>query len=105
MLAVYGELPDSLRKVAGTLLAGRPASAAAMLQAVDDGKLAAGLVSAEVISLLRSHRDEGVGQLLTKHFADSEVDAAELEQDQVGTCIVPSMARSAPGRYSTEKTH
>ena len=31
--------------------------------------------------------------------------AAELEQDQVGTCIVPSMARSAPGRYSTEKTH
>ncbi|MDE2641477.1 MAG: c-type cytochrome [Verrucomicrobiota bacterium] len=81
VLAVYGELPDSLRKVAGTLLAGRPASAAAMLQAVDDGKLAAGLVSAEVISLLRSHRDERVGHLLTKHFADTEADAAKLEQE------------------------
>ena len=81
VLAVYGQLTDGLRKVAGTLLAGRPASAAAMLQAVDDGKLSAGLVSAEVISLLRTHRDERVGQLLAKHFTDSETDAATLEHE------------------------
>ena len=81
VLAVYGQLTDGLRKVAGTLLAGRSSSALALLQAVDEGNLAAGLVSAEVVSMLRSHRDDPVGQLLARHFANSETDAARLDQE------------------------
>ncbi|MBC8242774.1 MAG: c-type cytochrome [Verrucomicrobia bacterium] len=81
VLAVYGGLPDGLRKAAGTLLAGRADWALELLRAVDTGDLAAGLVSAEVVSLLRSHGDNRVGQLLAGHFAGSETDAARLEQE------------------------
>ena len=81
LLAVYGALPDELRKAAGTLLAGRSDWAIDLLRAVDAGDLAAGLVSAEVVSLLRSHGDERLGQLLSRHFAGSETDAARLEQE------------------------
>ena len=81
VLAVYGELPDSLRKVAGTLLAGRESWALEFLRAVDGGELAAGLVSAEVVSLLRSHGEGRVGQLLDKHFAGAATDEAKLEQE------------------------
>ena len=79
VLAVYGELPDGLRKVAGMLLAGREAWALELLRAVDTGELAAGLVSAEVVSLLRSHGDGRIGQLLARHFAGAAMDAAKLE--------------------------
>ena len=81
VLAVYGELPDGLRKVAGMLLAGRADWATDFLRTVDTGELAVGLVSAEVIGLLRSHRDGRVGQLLAKHFAGAATDAAKLEQE------------------------
>ncbi|MDP6678553.1 MAG: c-type cytochrome [Verrucomicrobiota bacterium] len=81
LLAVYGALPDELRKAAGTLLAGRSDWAIDLLRAVDAGDLAAGLVSAEVVSLLRSHGDERLGQLLSRHFAGSETDAVRLEQE------------------------
>ncbi len=81
LLAVYGTLPDDLRKAAGPLLAGRVDWALELLRAVDTGDLVAGLVSAEVLSLLRSHGDERLGQLLSRHFADSETDAAGLEQE------------------------
>jgi len=81
LLAVYGALPDELRKAAGTLLAGRADWAIDLLRAVDAGDLAAGLVSAEVVSLLRSHGDERLGQLLSRHFAGSETDAVRLEQE------------------------
>ena len=81
VLAVYGELPDGLRKVAGMLLAGREAWALELLRAVDTGELAAGLVSAEVVSLLRSHGDGRIGQLLARHFAGAAMDAAKLEQE------------------------
>ena len=79
VLAVYGELPDSLRKVAGMLLAGRADWAFELLREVDAGELAADLVSAEVASLLRSHGGGRVGQLSTKHFAGAAMDAAKLE--------------------------
>ena len=81
LLAVYGALPDELRKAAGPLLAGRVDWAIDLLRAVDAGDLAAGLVSAEVVSLLHSHGDERLGQLLSRHFAGSETDAVRLEQE------------------------
>ena len=81
VLAVYGELPDSLRKIAGMLLAGRADWAFELLRAVDAGDLSAGLVSAEVASLLRSHGVGRVGQLLAKHFAGAATDAAKLEME------------------------
>ena len=81
VLAVYGELPDGLRKVAGMLLAGREAWALELLRAVDAGELAVGLVSAEVVSLLRSHGDERIGQLLARYFAGAAMDAAKLEME------------------------
>ena len=81
VLAVYGGLPDGLRKVAGTLLAGREDWAFELLRVVDGGELVASLVSAEVASLLRSHGDGRVGQLLDRHFAGAVTDAARLEQE------------------------
>ena len=68
-------------KVAGMLLAGRGDWGAVFLGTVVTGELAVGLVSGEVIGLLRSHRDGGVGQLLAKHFAGAATDAAKLEQE------------------------
>ncbi len=81
VLAVYGGLPDGLRKAAGMLVAGRVDWALELLRAIDAGGLAASLVSAEVVSLLRSQGDERVGQLLAKHFAGATTDAAKLEKE------------------------
>lgn len=39
------------------------------------------MVSAEVVSLLRSHGDGRIGQLLARHFAGAAMDAAKLEQE------------------------
>jgi len=81
VLAVYAGLPDVLRKAAGTLLASRVDWALKLLLTVDVGRLASGLVSAEVAVLLRSHGDQRVARLLAKHFANSVTDAAKLEQE------------------------
>ena len=81
VLAVFSEMSGGLRKIAGTLLAGRSDWAFELLRLVDNGDLAASLISAEVVSLLRSYKDIQVKQLLAKHFAGSEMDSVRMEKE------------------------
>ncbi len=81
ILDVYVSLPIEVRQVAGALLAGRITFARALLQSVEDGALPSGLVSPEVVNLMRSHKDARVSLLVDKHFASLETDSAKLEEE------------------------
>ena len=81
ILDVYASLPVEVRQVAGTLLAGRVTFARVLLQSVEDGALSSVLVSPEVVSLMRSHKDSRISLLVDKHFADVETDSAKLENE------------------------
>ena len=78
-IAVYPGLPSDLRQVAGTLLAGRPSSATALVDAVAEGEISAALVSPEVVSLLRTHKTPKLARKLNKLFSNVETDSTKLE--------------------------
>ena len=77
----YASFPTEVRQVAGTLLAGRINFARALAQAVEDGELSSVLVTPEVVSLLRAHKDSKVSAMVDKHFSNIETDAAKLEAE------------------------
>ncbi|MDD9866374.1 MAG: HEAT repeat domain-containing protein [Verrucomicrobiales bacterium] len=80
-IAVYPQLPSDLRQVAGTLLAGRAAFAAAFVKAVEVGEISAALVSPEVISLLKTHSEPTFSRRVNTIFSSAETDSAKLEKE------------------------
>jgi len=80
-IAVYPRLPSDLRLVAGTLLAGRAAFAAAFVKAVKEGEISVTLVSPEVISLLRTHSENNLTGKVNELFISAETDSANLEKE------------------------
>jgi putative membrane-bound dehydrogenase-like protein len=68
VLAAYPHLSAGLRGRAQALLAGRPASALALLQAVDAGRIAAAEVPLEQLRRMVGYKDERVQGLIAKHW-------------------------------------
>jgi putative heme-binding domain-containing protein len=68
VLARYPRLSSSMRDRARTLLASRPASALALLQAVDGGRIAPRDVPLDQLRRLATHKDEGIRKLIEKHW-------------------------------------
>ena len=78
-IALYASLPSHVRLVAGTMLAGRRSFAEALVAAVESGEISATLISPEVVSLLRSHPEPKLSELVEKLFTGAETNAAKLE--------------------------
>ena len=80
-ITIFPGLPSDLRQVAGTLLAGRSAFAAAFVKAVEAGKISVALVSPEVVSLLRTHTEPTLAGKVNELFSGAETDSAKLEME------------------------
>jgi putative membrane-bound dehydrogenase-like protein len=68
VLALYPRLSSSIRDRARTLLASRPASALALLQAVDGGRIAPRDVPLDQLRRLAAHKDERIRKLVEKQW-------------------------------------
>jgi putative heme-binding domain-containing protein len=68
VLEIYPRLSLSLRGRAQSLLAGRPASALSLLQAVDAGRIAPREIPLDQLRRLAAYKDERIGKLLAKHW-------------------------------------
>lgn len=68
VLALYPKLSASLRGRAQSLLASRPASGLALLQAVDAGLIAPRDVPFDHLQRLTTYKDERIGKLIAKHW-------------------------------------
>jgi putative heme-binding domain-containing protein len=72
ILRLYGTFTDELRGTAQELLAGRPAWALQLLQAVDAGKIDRAAVPRDVVRRIAAYRDERIAGLVAKHWGRVE---------------------------------
>jgi putative membrane-bound dehydrogenase-like protein len=68
VLALYSRLSSALRARAQGLLASRPASGLALLQAVDAGRIAPRDVPFDRLQRLTTYKDERIAKLIAKHW-------------------------------------
>jgi putative heme-binding domain-containing protein len=68
VLALYPHLSAALRGRAQALLAGRPASALALVRAVDAGRIAPREVPLDQLRRLTAHKDKEIDRLVEKHW-------------------------------------
>src|SRR5262249_24451695 len=68
LLALYPKLSRDLRERAQAWLCGRPASALALLKAVDAGRIPAKEVAPDQVRRLAQHKDGAVSRLVEKHW-------------------------------------
>ena len=82
VLDLFGHLTDELRGTAQSLLASRKASALALLEAVETGKIDRGHVALETARKLTVYRDARIAALVKKHWANLEgATTAEMQQE------------------------
>jgi putative membrane-bound dehydrogenase-like protein len=80
VVRLYGKFTEDARDVARTLLVSRKSWALVLLEAVDQGKIDRTAIPAEAVRKLTAHRDERLGQLVSKFWG--KVEGATTEQMQ-----------------------
>jgi putative membrane-bound dehydrogenase-like protein len=83
VLARYDQWNDDLRALAQSLLASRKASARALVEAVDTGRIPATALPAETVRTLTLHRDDRIAALVAKHWGDLEGGSTAAMQAQL----------------------
>jgi putative membrane-bound dehydrogenase-like protein len=80
VLGQYAQMTDDLRSVAQGLLVSRKPWALALLEAVDQGDIAAASLPEETLRKLSIHRDGRIASLIKQHFG--EISGASTEEMQ-----------------------
>jgi putative membrane-bound dehydrogenase-like protein len=98
----YGEFSADVQSVAHSLLAGREASAVALLVAVDAGRIDPATVPRDVVRKLTIYRDERIAPLIARHWGT--IEGATTSQMQAAIARLEAAAAGGPGdRYAGKK--
>ncbi|NIP92788.1 MAG: c-type cytochrome, partial [Akkermansiaceae bacterium] len=99
VLKLYPQLGDDLRQTAQSLLAGRPAWALRLLQAVDQRRIPRESITLDSLLLMRSYQHQETSSLITRHWGELR-QSSQAKARRIGEikALLSGEKKGDPGR-------